>query len=111
MGLWNIVHEACTTHQVYSGSAVIDYLMLCKFIKPQEKIYANLREVIITTAWYIWWIRRQKVHGEMVQPVNQLVLNIQTLVTNFVRAACPRKKGRESTWRKAREGFVSVNVD
>jgi hypothetical protein len=57
MGLWNIVHEACTTHQVYSGSAVIDYLMLCKFIKPQEKIYANLREVIIMTAWYIWWIR------------------------------------------------------
>jgi hypothetical protein len=35
----------------------------------------------------------------MVQPVNQLVLNTQTRIINFVR-----------TWMKAREVFVLVNV-
>jgi hypothetical protein len=92
-------------------SVVLDYLMMCKFIKPQDKIYVDLRGVIITTVWYIWCIRRQKVHGKMVQPANQLVLNIQTLVTNFNCAECPRKNRREITWMKAWEGFVPVNVD
>jgi hypothetical protein len=70
MGLSNIIEEACVIDR--SGSAILDNLMMCKFINPLDKNYADLREVIITTAWYIWWIRRQKVHGETVQPVNQL---------------------------------------
>jgi hypothetical protein len=26
----------------------------------------DVKQTLITTTWYIWWIRRQKVHGEIV---------------------------------------------
>ena len=34
MGLWNLVEEACAIDR--SGSAILDYLIMCKFINPQN---------------------------------------------------------------------------
>jgi hypothetical protein len=38
-------------------------------------------------------------------------MTIQTLTVSFVRAVNPKLKAKESSWVKAKEGFVSVNVD
>jgi hypothetical protein len=81
------------------------------FITTGDREYGDLRGVIIMTAWYIWWIRQQKVHVEVVQPVSRMVMLIQVLAANFVRAATTKKKEKKSSWARAGEGFVSVNVD
>jgi hypothetical protein len=74
--------------------------------------FTDLTELIIITAWYIWRIRRQKLLGETVSAVNQIVLNIQTLVLIlFEQHACLNEKKSESTWMKAKDSFMSVNVD
>lgn len=38
-------------------------------------------------------------------------MTIQTLSASFVHAVNPKLKAKESSWMKAIEGFVSVNVD
>jgi hypothetical protein len=41
----------------------------------------------MTTAWYIRWIIRQKVHGVPLQTLIQSIMLINIFVANFVRAA------------------------
>ena len=64
MGLWEIVKEASEVDR--AGSAVLDYLLASNFIKPVDRSLSDIRKVILTMAWYIWWIRRQEVHDEKV---------------------------------------------
>jgi hypothetical protein len=76
-----------------------------------DRSRTDIHEVILTTTWYIWWIRRQKVHGENVQAISQAVMSIQVLVANFTRARVHAAKGRTSKWCRAPDGFVTINVD
>jgi hypothetical protein len=62
MGSGNLVDEACALDR--SGSVVLEYLIRGKFRNIQERSYADLKELIITTEWYIWWMRPQKVNGK-----------------------------------------------
>lgn len=47
-------------------------------------------ELILTGCWYIWWQRRQLVHGEEVQSPPRSALSIAAITTNYFVAA---KKG------------------
>jgi hypothetical protein len=62
MGLWNLINEACAT--------VLEYLIKGKFPKPHDMDHAKL-EVFITSAWYIWWIRRQKIMAKRSNPYQE----------------------------------------
>ena len=109
IGLIEVVTKACQID--WSGSAVLDYLMAGKFRVPVDASVKFLRETIITAAWYIWWRRRQTVHAETVQSLSQAAMSIQVLVSSFSKAQGKEIQPRSSTWHRAAEGFVSVNVD
>lgn len=76
-----------------------------------DRSRTDIREVILTTSWYIWWIRRQRVHGDKVREISHTTMSIQVLVPNFTRAAVHAAKGRPSKWCRAPDGFVTINVD
>jgi hypothetical protein len=65
----------------------------------------------MATAWYIWTIRRQKVHVVPLQTLIQSMMSINVFVTNFVRAANLNDKKNNSSWTKSKEGSVTPNVD
>ena len=47
-----------------SGSVIIDDI-----IRREEQVDAldvGLAELVLTVGWYIWWERRQFVHGEII---------------------------------------------
>lgn len=50
-------------------------------------------------------------HGESLQIVPHVVISIQILVSNYVRALTKKVKTRKGQWYKATKGFVTVNVD
>jgi hypothetical protein len=93
-GLWDIVEEVCAIDG--SGSVVLNFLIMAKFIKKLVKVFEIFREIFTITAWYIWWIRRQKVQSETIQTLPQMAMSIQVLTVYFVRAFKPKQtqKGR-----------------
>ncbi|KAK3136312.1 hypothetical protein QOZ80_5BG0431460 [Eleusine coracana subsp. coracana] len=70
----------------------------------------GLAELVLTGIWYIWWERRQLVHGENLQPAARAALSIGTLRSNYMRARTKKVK-KEEGWRKTSEGKLMLNVD
>jgi hypothetical protein len=55
LGLVEKIEEAMIVDR--AGSAVLEELLV-------HQHDDGLRELILTAAWYIWWMRRQLIHGE-----------------------------------------------
>jgi hypothetical protein len=62
-----------------AGSDVLD-----KSIVNQQ--VENTMELILTAPWYIWWMRRQFVHGEKVPTSSIAAMSIRVITTNNIRA-------------------------
>jgi hypothetical protein len=45
----------------------------------------NVKELILTTAWYIWWMRIHGVHDEKVPPVIRVAMSIRVITENNIR--------------------------
>jgi hypothetical protein len=57
-------------------------------------------EIILIAGWYIWWERRQIVHGEKVQIPFRSAMNIRVLAMNYMNASkkpVEKQKGVEET--------------
>ena len=67
--------------------------------------------LIITTIWYIWWERRQLVHGEEVQSPARSALSISALAANYTHARKKETGVKKERWIKPMEGCVKLNVD
>jgi hypothetical protein len=50
-------------------------------------------ELILTGGWFLWWKRRQLVHGENIQRPSRSGLSIASLAKNFVGS---RKKNEDT---------------
>jgi hypothetical protein len=46
----------------------------------------NTRELILTSSWYIWWMRHQLVHREKVPTSSIHAMSIRVITTNNIRA-------------------------
>jgi hypothetical protein len=54
-------------------------------------------EIVLIAGWYIWWERRQIVHGEKVQIPFRSAMNIRVLAMNYMNASkkpVEKQKGR-----------------
>jgi hypothetical protein len=94
-----------------AGSAIFEY-MICysNFIQLQIS-EPDCRELILVTAWYIWWMRRNVVNGEKEQRITNAALSIRVLTANFTRSLKKGIQEKTSSWQKPPENFVSVNID
>jgi hypothetical protein len=64
LGIYDIIQEA--TFIDPAGSAVLEYLL-----RDTDRSFPGvndigLKEVMVVSCWYIWWMRRQRVRGEQV---------------------------------------------
>ena len=75
-----------------------------------QRLDVGLAELILTGGWFLWWKRRQKVHGESVQRPARSGLSIVSLTKNYKMAAGMVTKTHQG-WRKAPEDFLMVNID
>ena len=91
-GIWRclkldgLVEEASEVDR--AGSSVLDYI-LCAPPRGSLLPDVSAQTLILVGVWYVWWERRQKVHGEEVQTPARSALSISALATNYTNA---RKK-------------------
>jgi hypothetical protein len=86
LGIWERLQRFLAT--VRSGSVIIDDI-----IRREEQIDAldvGLAELVLTAGWYIWWERRQYVHGEVIQRPSRSAMSIAALTKNY-KAAMKRR--------------------
>jgi hypothetical protein len=60
----------------------------------------NVKEVIVTTCWYIWWIRRRRVRNEEVPPTFKCKMSIKSIVSNAAKANIKPSEQRDAKWSK-----------
>jgi hypothetical protein len=59
-----------------SGSVVLELI-----IRREDNILpgfqnTNLKELVMTTCWYLWWTRRRLTHDESIPPLSKRKLSI-----------------------------------
>lgn len=70
----------------------------------------GLAGLVLTAGWYLWWERRQHVHGENVQQPARSAMSIAALTKNY-KASMKKGSQLRQGWKKPPEGKVMVNVD
>jgi hypothetical protein len=90
-------------HLDRSGSVVVqDIIMRGGRLSSLEDI--GFAELVLTFCWYIWWERRQKVHGENVQTPSRSSMSIVVMATNFMRASKKPQVKQKEGWKRPLEG-------
>jgi hypothetical protein len=87
LGLHEIIDEAARVDR--AGSAVLEALLRCQSNHLQGFDELGLKEVISTTCWYLWWIRRRQTHNEDVPPLVQCKMSILAIVSNATKTSKP----------------------
>ena len=84
--MWEKIEQLLGTDR--SGSIILE-----ESIRRGEQIQSlgvGFPELILTGGWYLWWERRQRVHGESTQRPSRSGLSIATLTKNYKLAAKKR---------------------
>nr|TKW18253.1 hypothetical protein SEVIR_5G420100v2 [Setaria viridis] len=106
MGLGEKIQQIIDTD--LSGSVILE-----EVITNEDQVQAlgvGFAELVLMAGWYIWWERRQFVHGETVQNIPRSAMAITALTKNYMLAARKVVKVRQG-WKKPPVGKVMVNVD
>jgi hypothetical protein len=77
-----------------AGSAILEHLFRSDVSMPGFNSI-GVREVIGTTCWYLWWIRRQRTNGELVPPIFKCKLSILSITANVAKVGA--KMGRQAS--------------
>jgi hypothetical protein len=73
--LWGAIGMMQTIDEVVDidreGSAILEHILRLDLNQIEGFQLVNLKEVVMTTCWYLWWLRRQRTHNEPVHPLNK----------------------------------------
>ena len=69
-----------------SGSAMLEHILCLPDNNIQGFTSINLKEVVTTTCWYLWWLRRQRTHDEVTPPMNKCKFSILSIVANAAKS-------------------------
>lgn len=109
LGVWSKIEEVL--HIDRSGSIILEEVIR-RGGRVKELNEVGMVELILTGAWYIWWERRQAVHGEKVQTTTRSALTVATITRNYMMAKSKTAIDKsEERWRKPEEGTLKINVD
>jgi hypothetical protein len=97
LGLADKIEDAMLVDQ--AGSAVLEELIVNQQVE-------NTRELILTASWYIWWMRRQLVHGEKVPTSSIVAISIRVITTNNIRAIGKNPKTRRVHGQKRKKNML-----
>jgi ribonuclease HI len=94
-----------------SGSAVLEHLIrLPDNIMPGLTV-VKMKETILVTAWYLWWIRRRRTHNEAVPPLYKCKLSILSITAHAGRRPTGTGQQGSSKWTKPEPRTMKLNVD
>jgi len=91
-----------------SGSVLIQEIIRRGGEDTELKI--GWTKLILTGCWYIWWQRRQLVHGEDIQNPSRSAMSIAAITANYFTAA-KKVTVINQGWRKPSEGYLMINID
>lgn len=106
LGVEDRIQRLCMTER--SGSVILEEILIRE--DQVQDLQVGFAELVITAAWYIWWERRQLVHGEAVQRPARSGMAIAALTKNY-KLATKKDSVLRQGWKKPPEGKVMVNVD
>ena len=106
LGIWESIARLLAMER--SGSVVMEEVI--RKGEENRSMGVGLTELILTRGWYIWWERRQHVHGENIHRPSRSALSIAALTRNNKLAMKKEAKVRKG-WQKPPEGTIMVNVD
>jgi hypothetical protein len=73
--------------------------------------HIGIRDMMAVTCWYLWWIRRIRIHEEVVLTVKNCATSITSLTANFIKF-CSNVVGlAEAKWCRPLSSHVKLNVD
>jgi ribonuclease HI len=109
LGIYPIIGKAADEDR--SGSVVLEILL-----RPKHPMTAclgglDVKEVIATAAWFIWWRRRELKHKGTAPIPSRLALSIKAMVANSNRAKKNRSGLIKKGWTKPLNGMVKINTD
>jgi ribonuclease HI len=107
LGLANSVDDAILADR--AGSAILEHI-LCKEEQNFQNFDLGLKEVMMVTCWYLWWLRRRRTHDEETPPVNRCRLSILSITSN-AKSANSKLNPLTATWVKPMPRWMKVNVD
>lgn len=77
---WNILDVAdmndMTLQVDRDGSVVLEELLYMPELAPLNYDSSNIKDLVLTSAWHIWWCRRYVVHGEQVFSLSHVGMSI-----------------------------------
>jgi hypothetical protein len=109
LGLGTTIHEAVQSDR--AGSGVLEVLLHSDAKEYVGFENLGLKEVIVTTCWYLWWIRRRRTHNEDVMPLFKCIFSILSIVANAAKMAKPSGSTSDAKWTRPNTRQVKLNVD
>jgi hypothetical protein len=74
LGIADIIIEAEQVHR--AGSTVLQELLRRQDNTMVGFSNIGLKELILVSCWYLWWIRRRRTHNEVVPPISRCKMSI-----------------------------------
>jgi hypothetical protein len=108
LGIHEIIEEAMSGDQ--SGSVVLEIIPRRGDNSMPGFNDIGLIEVVAITCWYIWWVRRRRMHNEDVPPLFRRKMSILAIAANSARASQPGPTS-EVKWTRPPPRHVKLNVD
>jgi hypothetical protein len=109
LGLTNIIQSAALEDR--SGSVVLEHLLRSRQPAIPGLSGLEVKEVIATAAWFIWWRRRELKHNGTAPIPSRLALSIKAMVSNSLRAKKNMSGMIRKGWTKPPSGKVKLNTD
>ena len=104
-----MINRACVVDR--AGEAVLEFLLLMLEEEISVLGLQNTRELIVITAWYLWWDRRKLVYKGKSQDAYQSAMGARAIAANYVKANSPKAIRKKGGWLRPPMGFVKLNVD
>jgi hypothetical protein len=71
----------------------------------------NLKELVMITCWYMWWLRRRRARDEEVPPLNKCKMSILAITANAAVINSKKNRASDAKWEKPKPREVKLNVD
>jgi hypothetical protein len=94
-----------------SGSAVLELIIRREDNTMPGFQNINLKELVLTTCWYLWWTRRRLTHDESNPPLSKRKLSILAMVANSEKAYGKKNQRTNVKWTKPEPKQVKLNVN
>jgi hypothetical protein len=109
MELQHVISDATVVDR--AGSAILEHILCLSENNIQGFTTVNLKEVVITTCWYLWWLRRQRTHNESTPPMIKCRFSILSIVANASKVYGKQAPSCGIKWSRPERAVVKLNVD